>query len=288
MQFGLVERLKNKYSVKGDKWEAYVPIFHFLGGLAAYGETPIVGPLVRKIGLLDRPDKNFTQGRVINLNKNLNEKAEALNSVLPVQLVKNAIMESDHLYIMHRCICRDGMKCKDYPVDFGCLFIGEAANVTEKSGIAKQASKKEALAHVDRAAELGLVCQCLYIEAEKYFWGFEESKKDRFLEVCMCCPCCCLAFKTYRKIPNVFSKRVSSIGWKAEINDSCTQCGECMQRCPMQAVSIDSGGISVSEKCLGCGICVEHCPVDAIDINLDAPVKEKLTDYFWGFKPDLS
>ena len=45
-------------------------------------------------------------------------------------------------------------------------------------------------ARVDRAAELGLTCQSLWVEVEQLIWGFRNDKMDEFFEVCFCCPCC--------------------------------------------------------------------------------------------------
>lgn len=284
----LVETLKKKFSVTMKRWDIYVSLFHFTIFLASFAKIPVFGYFVRRIGLLDHPEKNFTQGRVINLNKELNEKAAEMNTVLPIQLVKKAIQETEHLYIIHKCLCRDGNKCKDYPIDFGCLFMGEASKVTVERGIAKKVTADEAMAHVDRGAELGLVCQCLFLEVEKYFWGLEEEKIGQWLEICFCCPCCCLALNSYKKLPNIFEKRIHSIGFKASILDNCTQCGECVEHCPMHAIDISNGAIKISDSCLGCGICVTHCRQKAIEILLTTPIKENLTDYFWGYKPDLS
>ena len=47
--------------------------------------------------------------------------------VLPSQVVEHFIEQANVHWIMNACICRDGCRCEDYPIDLGCLFLGEAA-----------------------------------------------------------------------------------------------------------------------------------------------------------------
>lgn len=44
----------------------------------------------------------------------------------------------------------------------------------------------------------------------------------------------------------------------------CTGCGECVDRCQMDAITIieDKAKIEL-ERCIGCGVCVYHCPTNA-------------------------
>jgi len=51
--------------------------------------------------------------------------------------------------------------------------------------------------------------------------------------------------------------------------DKCTQCYECVVKCPMNTISGDvaSGkklAYIIDENCIGCGLCAKNCPVDAI------------------------
>ena len=47
--------------------------------------------------------------------------------VLPTKLLDHFIDKMDFHWIMDFCICRSSMSCKDYPIEYGCLFMGEAA-----------------------------------------------------------------------------------------------------------------------------------------------------------------
>ena len=57
-----------------------------------------------------------------------------------------------------------------------------------------------------------------------------------------------------------------------EINlTTCTQCGACIDVCPVQAITRDKNGIvRINKKaCVGCFMCVAACPEDAMMYNKD-------------------
>lgn len=50
------------------------------------------------------------------------------------------------------------------------------------------------------------------------------------------------------------------------INDSCINCGSCVDVCPVDAISQgDDIYIIDEEKCLICSQCLEVCPTQAMD-----------------------
>ncbi len=46
----------------------------------------------------------------------------------------------------------------------------------------------------------------------------------------------------------------------------CTACGECVDACPVGAISISDEYAEVSDECTLCGMCVDACPYEAISI----------------------
>ena len=57
-----------------------------------------------------------------------------------------------------------------------------------------------------------------------------------------------------------------------EINlTTCTQCGVCIDVCPVQAITQDKNGIvRINKKiCVGCFMCVAACPEDAMMYHKD-------------------
>ncbi|MBI9074255.1 MAG: 4Fe-4S binding protein [Desulfatibacillum sp.] len=283
----LGELFKKKFAVRLDHWGLYTKIFHRLVGLLHQAENPYIGGIVRRLALINDRKKHFTQGTVVPVHVDLNKEGKQGSKVLPIQLVEKLIREAPHRYIVHRCLCRDGNDCQDFPHDHACLFLGEGSHVTYENGISRKATVEEAIAHLHKGVELGLVCQCLWIEAEQYFWGFPADKMKSFLEVCFCCPCCCLALNSCKKIPVAFGSRVQSMGWEARVNDQCVACGQCLDICPMDAIVLNSEGAEVAGRCIGCGLCISRCSVQAIELCQTAPLKDDIKDYFWGFRPDV-
>ena len=45
----------------------------------------------------------------------------------------------------------------------------------------------------------------------------------------------------------------------------CTECGDCLERCQFNAISLDF--IVDKIDCEGCGVCVHFCPMEAIDFS---------------------
>jgi Pyruvate/2-oxoacid:ferredoxin oxidoreductase delta subunit len=150
--------------------------------------------------------------------------------------------------------------------------------------VGREATVEEAIAHIDRGAELGLIGQALWVEVERVIMGLKREKDvAHWLEICFCCPCCCGTFKLMRASNlNDIKDRFNSIGWKAEVKEEiCNQCELCIKNCPVQAISLKEGRILISEKnCLGCGFCAANCSRHAIKLQLKTPLLETVQDYF--------
>lgn len=60
---------------------------------------------------------------------------------------------------------------------------------------------------------------------------------------------------------------------------ACDLCGQCMEKCPFGALSIETDGMTVNEKCRMCGVCIRTCPNHAITFeqkpSKDAAEKSK-------------
>jgi Na+-translocating ferredoxin:NAD+ oxidoreductase RNF subunit RnfB len=63
---------------------------------------------------------------------------------------------------------------------------------------------------------------------------------------------------------------------------SCSGCGDCIDRCQMDALSLENEVISVNENiCFGCGNCIVACPTESLSMvrrdNVKPPeTKDKL------------
>jgi ferredoxin len=46
----------------------------------------------------------------------------------------------------------------------------------------------------------------------------------------------------------------------------CTGCGNCVDVCPVEALSIENEKAVVNDECIDCGACVNTCPEGAISL----------------------
>lgn len=68
--------------------------------------------------------------------------------------------------------------------------------------------------------------------------------------------------------------------------ESCVDCGKCVERCPVKAMTVNADDRTVYNKeyCVGCGLCVTTCPADSLilerkpDNQLTLPREEKFFD----------
>jgi ferredoxin len=46
----------------------------------------------------------------------------------------------------------------------------------------------------------------------------------------------------------------------------CTGCGDCVDVCPVEALSVENEKAVVNDECIDCGACVNVCPSEAISL----------------------
>jgi ferredoxin len=260
------------------------------------------GLLDRSVGLLSNPfigsrlngwlrlDNSHTQGYLVPINRDLDYQGKAPGAVTPISMVRRAIEESSYRMIMNKCMCRDCHTCKDYPIELGCIMLGEACRKMVSSGVGRYATVEEAVGHLERAAQLGMVAGCAWAEIEALTMGISPQQHDRYVEICLCCPCCCLVLHQMKKLMSVpvMKDRFRSVGWRACGTDDCITCGQCVDICPMEAIELRGKGISVSDECIGCGLCAFKCPEQAIAMEEIEPMKDHILDYFRWFRPQVN
>lgn len=112
-----------------------------------------------------------------------------------------------------------------------------------KNGLAKPVTKEEAKQHVYDARDAGLIGQALYVELEQMVWGFENQKMDEFMEICFCCPCCCVALDVCKNANRTIKNRFSGAGFTAVIDhEKCTGLRQLRQEVPTGNHHGDSDG----------------------------------------------
>jgi electron transfer flavoprotein alpha subunit/NAD-dependent dihydropyrimidine dehydrogenase PreA subunit len=59
----------------------------------------------------------------------------------------------------------------------------------------------------------------------------------------------------------------------------CVGCENCLEACPVGAISMRDGAAFISDKCTSCGACVESCPQGAIKSDASAGVRMDISDF---------
>lgn len=184
--------------------------------------------------------------------------------VLPSQVVEHFIEKARYHWIMNFCICRESMKCSDYPRHLGCLFLGEAV-LHINPAFGRKVSKEEALEHVRKCREAGLVHLIGRNKLDTVWLGTGPGEK--LLTICNCCPCCCLWLVLPALHESIGSKVQRMPDVSVQVEDGCTGCGRCTEVCFVHAVTIEGGRAVIGDACRGCGRCAETCPANAITVT---------------------
>ncbi len=199
---------------------------------------------------------------------NINQKIESEGTeFLPTDVLKEVIKKCDDIYIMNDCLCRTSNKCKDYPQDTGCIFLGPTARKIPKH-LCHKANKKEAIAHVNAADEAGLSHLIGRNKIDSMWMNVHPGKS--LLTICHCCPCCCL----WKVVPNLEESIQEKIyrlpGVSISLDeDKCKVCKRCLRDiCLFKAIEFKDGKIIINkDQCRGCGHCANICKDKVISIS---------------------
>lgn len=210
------------------------------------------------------PAKSDTRWLPINTDIEMPE-----NCPLPVTMLDQLIEEASHRVIIDFCGCRNAFLCEDYPVDIGCLFLGDDA-LDLKVYPRREVTVEEAKRHVRRAVDAGLIPGVGKARVDT--WLFNVPDRGRLLSVCFCCDCCCLGRYVHCGPVEVVEGITSKLpGISLEITEDCIDCDICAERCYINAIEVVDGKYTFTPNCRACGRCALACPVDAIKVRIDDP-----------------
>lgn len=193
---------------------------------------------------------------------------ETEQHVLPSTVLERLIRDSCHRVIANFCICRDAMECKDYPIEWGCLFLGDTAKGISPE-LGRAVSVAEALEYAAKCRQAGLVHIVGRFTPDLHWLNEGVGPIEKMVTVCNCCPCCC----GMRVLPAISASLREQIvarmpGVRIEITEECTGCGACADACMFAGVELEGDHAVITEMCRICGRCVDECPSNAISITV--------------------
>ena len=175
-------------------------------------------------------------------------------SVMPYEEAAT-IIESQSKIVVAPCICRKEQKMMgegcDSPME-ACFIFGMAAYYYEENGLGRSISQEEAMGLMQKGLDAGLVLQ--------------PSNSQKSINICMCCGCCCQMLKNLKKMPHP-ATMIDSNYFAVVADENCIACGDCAERCHMDAIEIEDTAKVDLDRCIGCGVCVPVCDYDALHLE---------------------
>jgi len=232
--------------------------------IAKLTNLPILGSLIDYLLFREDDIIYLPQDRSIKVDQSLGEYDEV---VLPSQVLKHFIEKAKHHWVMNFCICRSSMKCKDYPIELGCLFLGDAVlDINPQLG--KLVTKEEALEHLKKCEEARLVHMIGKNRLDAQWLGVKPGEK--LLSICNCCQCCCLWKVSPILAPKIGNKIKKMKGVTVKVSEKCNGCGICIKGyCFVDAIHLINEKAFITQDCRGCGRCISVCPHGAIDLFIN-------------------
>ncbi len=168
------------------------------------------------------------------------------------------IVKREESFAVGTCACRheksvNGEPCEiDAPKE-ACIYFGKVADFMIDRKFARRYSRPELLSLLKTCEEKGLV------------HNINNFMGDNIV-LCNCCGCCCnflVRMKRYRGL-----KQVAGSNFVARVDEgSCIGCGDCLDRCQMDALELGDETVRVIEEyCLGCGNCMSVCPSESLSL----------------------
>lgn len=181
------------------------------------------------------------------------ESMDNRQQILAYEDVRQMIEEAETIAVTN-CTCRlTAQKC-DKPVEI-CLQVGKAGAYAIDRGTGRSIDREEAMALLCKAEEAGLIHTTMNRAGDAHF-------------ICNCCSDCCMTF------PMLINKKLKMCDpsrYAAFIDtESCTGCGDCLERCYFGALSVEDAqgkAVVLEEECMGCGLCQVVCGESAIALK---------------------
>jgi formate hydrogenlyase subunit 6/NADH:ubiquinone oxidoreductase subunit I len=215
-------------------------------------------------GFMDQFSHARTKGlRTIPIQRTIEDPRRILSYEDVVQYV-----ESQDYCTVSYCPCRqrknlnpDSPQC-DYPLEV-CLHFGALGHYIVENDLGREISKEETFDILELAADSGLV---------HAISNWQQGADT----ICNCCKCCCLFFDAYHVLHHTKSHDSSNYQVCTSAR-TCNACGLCVERCPMDALSLQESpeaenrrgmaAVVDLDRCIGCGVCVYKCPTNSLTLK---------------------
>jgi Na+-translocating ferredoxin:NAD+ oxidoreductase subunit B len=173
--------------------------------------------------------------------------------------IADVIKGSDGPFAILECICRKsatlrGNPCKKTTRHETCMPIGDIAKYAAEQGAGRLISRDEALSIARMNEDEGLV--------------FQPSNSRKVDFICACCGCCCGMLHMQKALPKPVDFWATNF-YVSVNTEACSGCGTCVERCQVEALTVDdrTNVSSVNrDRCIGCGNCVVTCPTGAMSL----------------------
>jgi len=164
------------------------------------------------------------------------------------------LLENAKSWAVRDCICRVQQKligkgC-DRPIE-NCMVFAPVEGAFDNSKMDRAITKEEALRILYETEEDGLVHST-------------GNYRDGHNYICNCCTCCCGVLRSVAEF-GVSTTAVRSDFQMVVDAVECIGCGDCLERCQFDALSLPEAVCLVDyARCVGCGLCATVCPTEAM------------------------
>jgi NAD-dependent dihydropyrimidine dehydrogenase PreA subunit len=185
------------------------------------------------------------------------ESISAEHAVATYDELQHLIQQAGDQIAIQECMCRkvmdwQGKPCQSTDRREVCMSFGDLAELYIAEGWGRRISQAEAYTFAQQSEQEGLVLM--------------PGNQQRVDFMCACCGDCCGVLGMLKYMP----RPADAVGsnYYAQVNaDLCTGTGLCVDRCPMDAVTLTNSVAAVDlARCIGCGVCVSTCPDGALSL----------------------
>ncbi len=185
-----------------------------------------------------------------------------LEKVIPYTKARDIILHNPEHILALECPCRSARANPCLPLDV-CLIIGDpfvSFVETHHPRRARRITQSEAADILKAENQRGHVHHAF----------FKDAMLGRFYAICNCCACCCGAMQAHRN----GTPMLAASGYISQVEaDYCIACGDCVEACQFEAISLAEYHAVVNEQeCMGCGVCESICVQGAHNL-IRAPSK---------------